>query len=165
MKPIREVLHYDRPPTEVFELISTGAFQMEVIAHLGGLRPETVEETRRPDGSVRLVTRQQAAVELPGFAKKLIPANTTVTQTYDWGPPGADGTRTGTWSADIKGAPVSMGGPTELRPAGRGCTHTFGGEVKAQVPLVGGRIESFALDNLARDLDLTAEYTNRRLAG
>ncbi|HET6873425.1 MAG TPA: DUF2505 family protein, partial [Acidimicrobiales bacterium] len=91
MKEINEVLSYTKSPAEVFELIGSGAFQLELIAHIGGKNPELVEETRADDGSVRLVTKQQNGVELPGFAKKLIPANTTVTQTFDWGPPAADG--------------------------------------------------------------------------
>ena len=164
MKAIREVLQYPRPPADAFALISSGAFQLEVIAHLGGLHGEIVEERTASDGSVTLVTRQQTPVELPGFARKLIPANTTVTQTYEWGPPGPDGGRQGTWAADIKGAPVTLGGPTELRADGPGSVHVFGGHVKASVPVVGGRLESFALDNLARDLARTAEFTAARLS-
>lgn len=163
MKDIYEELTYSRPPAEVFELISTGAFQLELIGHLGGSDAAVVEETRGEDGSVRLVTRQQTAVELPGFARKLIPANTTVTQVYEWEPAQSDGTRRGRWSADVKGAPVSIGGPTELRADGTGTRHVYMGHVRASVPVVGGRLESFALDNLRRDLALTAAFTKARL--
>lgn len=163
MKDIHEELTYSRPPSEVFELIATGSFQLELITHLGGQEAEVVEETRSGDGSVRLVTRQQSAVELPGFARKLIPANTTVTQVYEWEPPAADGSRRGRWSAEAKGAPVTIGGTTELRPEGAGTCHLFLGEVKASVPVVGGRIETLALDNLRRDLALTEKFTQERL--
>jgi hypothetical protein len=57
-----------------------------------------------------------------------------------------------------------MGGPTELRAIGSGGAHVFDGELKASVPLVGGRLESFALDNLRRDLARAADFTARRLA-
>jgi hypothetical protein len=164
VKRIREELSYDRPPAEVFDLISTGAFHIELITHLGGCDAEIVEETRRPDGAVRLVMRQQSAVDLPGFARKLIPANTTVTQTFDWGPPAPDGTRKGTWSAEAKGAPVTIGGPTELEATEGGASLVYMGEVRASVPVVGGRLEAFAIENLRRDLGLTAAFTNARLA-
>jgi hypothetical protein len=163
VKEIHEELSYDRPPEEVFGLISTGAFQLELIAHLGGCDAEVVEETRRPDGSVRVVTRQQSVVELPGFARKLIPANTTVTQTFDWGPPAADGTRHGSWSAEANGAPVRVSGHTELLARDAGTCHVYGGQVEASVPVVGGRLESFAIENLRHDLALTAEFTAHRL--
>ena len=163
MKTIHEELSYDQPVDRVFALVSTGAFQLEVIAHIGGRDAELVEETAT-EGGVRLVTRQRTGVELPGFARKLIPANTTVTQTYEWEPAGTDGARYGTWTADIKGAPVSMSGPTELRPAGTGCVHVFDGQVKASVPVVGGKLESFALDNLRRELNRTRDFTAERLS-
>jgi hypothetical protein len=166
VKDIHVELVYAKAPADVFEVISGAAFQLELISHLGGRSAEVVEEERRADGSAKLVTSQQTAVELPGFARKLIPANTTVTQTYEWGPAAADGTRTGTWSAQAKGAPVSIGGPTELRPGPAGGTlHLYLGQVKASVPLVGGRLESFALENLRRDLRRTGEFTSARLGG
>ena len=164
MKPISEELRYEHAPEEVFALISTGAFQLELIAHLGGRDAELLEETVGTDGAVKVVTRQRTAVELPGFAKKLIPANTIVTQTYEWEPAGEGAARQGTWSAEIKGAPVTIGGPTELLAVGLGSVHAFRGQVKASVPLVGGKLESFALDNLRRDLTRTAQFTAGRLA-
>jgi hypothetical protein len=164
VKTIHEELHYDRAPMELFALISSGAFQLEIISHLGGKDAELVEETVTPNGGVKVVTRQRTGVELPGFAKKLIPASTTVTQTYVWEPARGDGSREGKWFAEIRGAPVSMGGPTELRAIGSGSVHVFSGEVKASVPVVGGKLESFALDNLRRDLTRAAEFTASRLA-
>ena len=164
MKAIHEEFHYDSAPNELFALISSGAFQLEIIAHLGGKDTELLEQTLTPDGGVKLVTRQHTGVELPGFAKRLIPASTTVTQTYVWGPAHNDGSRQGMWSAEIKGAPVSMGGPTELRASGSGSVHVYKGEVKASVPVVGGKLESFALDSLHRDLTRAAEFTASRLA-
>jgi hypothetical protein len=162
VKTIHEEFRYDQAPEKVFPVISNGAFQLELITFLGGRDAELVEESVNSDGSVKLVTRQRTGIELPGFAKKLIPANTIVTQTYEWGPPGPAGTRQGTWSADIRGAPVSMGGPTELRAEGPGSVHAFLGEVRASVPIVGGKLEAFALDNLRRELIRTAEFTAER---
>jgi hypothetical protein len=163
VKEISESFSYRAGVAAVFELISTGAFQLEIIRHLGGHDGEVVEETGLPGGGLRLVTRQKAGVELPGFAAKLIPANTTVVQTYEWDPPAADGARHGTWKAEIKGAPISIGGPTELRSDGAGSVHIFRGQVKASVPIVGGKLESFALENLRRDLGRSADFTADRL--
>jgi hypothetical protein len=165
VKPIDEKFRYSSGPAELFAVIADGAFQLELLTHLGGKDAELLEEAATPGGGVKLVTRQRTAVELPGFAKKLIPADTTVTQTYVWGPPDGDGSRRGTWSAEIKGAPVSMGGPTQIIPAASGSVHAFGGELKASVPLVGGKLESFAMDNLRRDLARGAEFTAQRLSG
>lgn len=164
MKAIHEEFHYDDAPQDVFALISRGAFQLEIIVHLGGKNGELVQETVTPEGGVTVMTRQRTGVELPGFAKKLIPASTTVTHTYIWQPVSEDGSHKGEWLAEIRGAPVSMGGPTELRAAGSGSVHIFNGEVKASVPLMGGKLESFALDTFHRELARAAEFTADRLA-
>jgi len=165
VKTIDEAFEYDREPAEVFDLIAVAGFQLKLIAHLGGKDAELIERTTTPEGNVRLVTRQRAGVELPGFAKRLIPANTTVTLTYLWESTNDDDSRQGMWSTDIKGAPVSIGRPIALRRVGSGSVHAFGGEVRASVPLVGGKLESFALDNLRRDLALAAKFTADRLRG
>ena len=163
MKTIHEEFHYDRAPEELFAQISRGSFQLEIIHHLGGKDAELVEQTVFSDGGVKVVTRQRTGVELPGFARKLIPAITTVTNTYVWQPARRDGSRSGTWLAEIKGAPLSMGGPTELRAAGSGSVHIFNGEVKASVLVVGGKLESLALDRLHRELTRAAAFTADRL--
>ena len=165
MKTINERFEYNIGPQELFTLISNGAFQLELIAHLGGKDAELVEESAAADGGIKVVTRQRTGVELPGFAKKLIPASTTVTQTYIWGSAREDGSRDGTWRSEIGGAPVAMGGPTEIRTTESGSVHVFKGEVKASIPLVGGKLEGFALDTLHRELIRVAEFTAGRLAG
>jgi hypothetical protein len=162
MKAINEEFRYDQDVEAVFSLVSQGAFQVELLTHLGGKDAAVLEETR-DGGRVHLVTSQRTAVELPGFAKKLVPANTTVVQTFDWDA-AADGRRQGTWSAVIKGAPISIGGPTELVPDGEGSRHRFLGQIRASVPLVGGKLEGFAYDNLRRDLARGEAFTADRLA-
>jgi hypothetical protein len=164
VKVVNEKFDYAYSPTNLFSLIGNGSFQLEIIVHLGGRDPELVDEAVTDEGGVKLVTRQRTGIELPGFAKRLVPANTTVLQTYLWGPPDEDGFRKGTWSADAKGAPVSVGGSTEIRSTASGSCHVYTGEVRASVPLVGGKLESFALDNLQRELARAADFTAVRLA-
>jgi len=127
VKAIHEEFHYACPPAELFALISSGALQLETIAHLGGMDTELVEQTLTPDGGVKLVTRQRTGVELPGFAKRLVPASTTVTQTYIWEPAGEDGSREWIWSAEIKGAPFRWEGRPSCVRADR-APYTFSTE-------------------------------------
>jgi hypothetical protein len=164
MREIDEELTYTSPPPEVFALITDAAFQLALIAHLGGEEAEVVEDLRGPNGAVRLTTVQETATDLPAFARKIIPAHITVRHTFDWSPDAGDGVRRGTWAVEATGAPVKIGGATELRPDGRGTRHVYLGRVEASVPVVGGRLEGLALDNLRRDLALTGEFTAARLA-
>jgi len=164
LKAIHEEFQYAHPVEAVFAVISQGAFQLELINHLGGKDATIVEETATSSG-IRLVTQQHTSVELPGFAKRFVPANSTVTQTYNWGEADDSGRRTGTWSAAIKAAPVTIGGPIELVPVAGGAVQRYLGQLKASVPLVGGKLEAFALQNLQRDLGKTHQFTVARLEG
>jgi hypothetical protein len=58
-----------------------------------------------------------------------------------WGPAAADGARDGTIVVEIKGAPVRLTGTITLRPEGAGTVEDVQGDLKAAVPLVGGKIE------------------------
>lgn len=69
MKTIHEEFHYDHAPTELFALISSGSFQLEIISHLGGRDTELVEQTVTSEGGVKVVTRQRTGVDLPGFPR------------------------------------------------------------------------------------------------
>ena len=165
MREIHEEFRYDHPVNEVFALIASGAFQVELTEHLGGKNVKLLDDAGA-DGSVTLTVSQQTAVDLPGFAKKLVPTNATVTQTYEWPAAEADGSHRGRWSAVTKGAPISIGGPTELLPSDQGGTvHRFLGQIKANVPLVGGKLESFAHDSLTRDLARSHVFITDRLRG
>lgn len=163
MRPIREELRYPAPPAVVFDLVFRGSFQLELIAYLGGHEPEVVEEVTTEAGGLRLVVRQRASVELPGFVKKVMPGDTTVTQTYEWSPASETGERKGSWSAQAKGAPIHLGGPTELIADGDATVHLYLGQAKASVPIVGGRLESFAVVSLRRDLDEASKFIADRL--
>jgi hypothetical protein len=64
-------------------------------------------------------------------------------QTDDWGPPGADGARAGTWQVELPGAPAELGGSLRLEPVGPVTRYLREGEVTVAVPLVGGKAERF----------------------
>lgn len=109
----------------------------------------TVSRDERPDGSVVLVVSRELPDGVPGFLTRFLPADGRAQQTDHWGPDVA-GTRTGTWRADIQGAPARVGGTMRLEPAGSGCRYVIEGEVSVSVPLIGGRAESFLADMVRR---------------
>lgn len=90
----------------------------------------------------------------PGWSFQVSPVgsspDTAVTHTYEWGPPRADGAIVGTWSTEIRGASLATGGTSAIRPEGDGAVHLYNGRNKASVPVMGGRLEVLALDNLRR---------------
>lgn len=95
-------------------------------------------------GAVTLVVTRKLPDGIPGFLQKFLPADGKVTQTDTWAP-AKDGSRTGTWKADTPGSPVKVGGTMRLEPSGAGCAYVVEGEIKASIPLIGGKAEDIAV--------------------
>lgn len=103
------------------------------------------------DGAVVLQIVRNLPDGVPGFLERFLPSDGKAGQTDSWGPVSADGTRHGTWKAEIPGAPVAVSGQMSLVPAGPGITHyVVEGTVKVKIPLVGGKAESFIADMTGR---------------
>ena len=94
--------------------------------------------------AVTLVVSRKLPDGIPGFLQKFLPADGRVTQTDTWGA-ASSGVRAGTWKADTPGSPVKVGGSMRLEPSGPGCTYVVEGEIKASIPLIGGKAEDVAL--------------------
>lgn len=94
--------------------------------------------------AVTLVVSRKLPDGIPGFLQKFLPADGRVTQTDTWSA-ASGGVRAGTWKADTPGSPVKVGGTMRLEPAGSGCTYVIEGEIKASIPLIGGKAEDVAV--------------------
>lgn len=119
-----------------------------------------------PDGDELLVhTRRTVDVEgLPGFATKVLKPTNTMEQVDAWDAPDADGARNGTFTIDVKGAPVKVGGTMRLEPTADGGTrHTVSGKFDVKVPLVGGKIAGWAEGPAQKRLDAEFEFHRSRL--
>ncbi len=129
---------------------------------LGDKNIEVLESGLTPDGGAKIVTKRVVEMDLPKFAKKAFNPTNTLTQTDVWSAPDENGVRTGTWKADIAGAPVETGGTMLLEPEEQGCRYTVVGTIKVKVPIVGGKIAQFA-EGSAGDI-LKAEIEHNRKA-
>lgn len=82
--------------------------------------------------------------DLPDIAKSFVGEQLTIIEVQTWGPAGPDGSRTGDVNLHVKGAPLTLKGALRLSPKGSGTVHEVDGELKAGVPLIGGKIEQAA---------------------
>jgi hypothetical protein len=98
---------------------------------------EILECTRAPD-SLRIRTSRVVDVELPSFAKKVLKPTNTMVQTDEWVADGA--AWAGTFSVEVRGAPVKIHGRMQLDADGRQSTHAVTIDMEVKVPLVGGKI-------------------------
>jgi hypothetical protein len=75
-----------------------------------------------------------------------------------------EGLRSGTFTIDVKGAPVKIRGTMRLEPADGGTRHTVRGEFSVSVPLVGGRIAAWAEGPAQQRLEAEFAFHAARLA-
>jgi hypothetical protein len=87
-----------------------------------------------------------------------------VTETQDWGPASDDGSRQGTVEMAVAGAPISLKGTMSLRPGGPGTVETLDSELKAKVPLIGGKIEKAAAPPIEEAIDIEGRTASEWLA-
>lgn len=124
-----------------FRILSDASWaQRRAQALQDGSRVVRREET--PDGGVTLVVSRELPAGVPGFLERFLPADGRAVQTDVWGPE-QDGQRHGTWSADLPGAPATLGGTMRLEPTPTGSRYVIDGSITVRVPLIGGRAESF----------------------
>lgn len=140
---ISETVDYPATPDVVFAMLTDEQFQARKCVAAGALRYASAVE---PVGEgVRIVTKRDLPTEdLPDFAKSLIGRKLAITETYDWGPPAADGSRSGELDVEVAGAPVSLTARVALVPRGAGTQMRIDGDLKASIPLVGGKVERSA---------------------
>lgn len=140
---ISETVDYPATPDAVFAMLTDEQFQARKCEAAGALRHDSAVE---PVGEgVRIVTKRDLPTEgLPDFAKSLIGRKLAITETYDWGPARTDGSRFGELDVEVAGAPVSLKARVALVPNGAGTQMRIDGDLKASIPLLGGKVERSA---------------------
>jgi hypothetical protein len=116
------------------------------------------------DGGTVLQITRDLPDGVPGFLERFLPADGKAGQTDTWAPDAGDGTRRGTWKADIPGAPAEVSGTMRLEPDGAGSRYVVEGTVKVRIPVVGGRAESFIADMTGKLTAKEAEVLRGLLA-
>jgi uncharacterized protein YndB with AHSA1/START domain len=140
---ITESYEYAAPPQQVFAMMADPAFQA---AKCEATHPLEHTESVTPKGDqTQIVTRRVVPTDgFPDFAKSMIGPRIAITETIIWSRASVDGSRSGTVNLGIGDAPVGMTGTMRLGPSATGTKVVIDGELKARVPLLGGRIEKAA---------------------
>jgi hypothetical protein len=98
--------------------------------------------TVEADGSATrvVIDQEQEVVGVPSFAKKFVGESTRAINTFVW-----DGL-TAAYQVETPGKPTSMSGTASVAAKGSGSTLTYDLDVKASVPLIGGKLEKLVVD-------------------
>jgi hypothetical protein len=140
---IAKTIEYAASPDEVFAVLADQAFQEAKCTATGAIR-HTATVTSDADRTVITTERVLPTRGMPDFAKNMVGETIKVVETQDWGPADGDGARAGTLSMSVGGVPVAMSGSLSLAPGGAGSVETIDADLKASLPLIGGKIEKAA---------------------
>jgi hypothetical protein len=153
--------HFDADVETVFALMSDPDFCMRKYADAGATDIQVDADQR--DFGPKLVSRRKLTVDLPGFAKKVMQPTNTVVQTDEWSAADDAGKRTCRYSVEVQGLPSRIDGTVTLSPDGGGTKQDVQAEVKVSIPLLGGKLEKFAVENGVKALEHEAVFTAKEL--
>ena len=139
-------LTYEAPLTAVGEMLMDPSFRERVCDAQLALRKNV---SIGPDGGGMkvVVDMVQAAQGIPGFARKFVGDEIQLVQTERWSD--IENARV---DVTIPGKPGQMTGTVSLREEGSTTTETVQMEIRVNIPLVGGKIESLIADLLRKAL-------------
>jgi hypothetical protein len=136
---LRHDLTYDATPEDVLAMLTDPGFWDRVAAATGALSSKATVSTE--GGSTRVSVDQEQAVQgVPSFAKKFVGESTRAINTFVWQGLSA------AYTVDTPGKPTSMSGTATIAARGAGSTLTYDLDVKASVPLIGGKLEKLVVD-------------------
>jgi len=148
---------YPAAPEAVFAVMSDPAFQDAKCA-------ATTTGTWQADVSTsgdrtRITTERILPTDgLPDIARSFVGDSLTVVEIQTWSPPSVDGSRVADLNLHVKGAPMTLKGTIRLSPTAAGSVQEVDADLRAGVPLIGGRLEKAAAEPL-----LVAARTETRL--
>jgi hypothetical protein len=149
--------HFDADVETVYALASDPGFVKRKYADQGAT-DITIESEPRDRAMLNRI-RRKVTIDLPGFAKKVMSPTNTVVQTDDWAPADSSGRRVCTYSVEVQGVPSRINGTVTLTPDGAGTRQDVEAEVKVSIPLLGGKLEKFAVESGTKVLEQEAVFT------
>ncbi|MGY2874024.1 carbon monoxide dehydrogenase subunit G [Marmoricola sp. URHA0025 HA25] len=132
-------LAYDAPPADVLAMLADPLF-WDRVAEATGALSSTATVGLEGTATRIVVDQQQVVAGVPSFAKKFVGDSTRAITTQVWQGNAAS------VQVDTPGKPTSMSGTATLAENGTGSTLTYDLEVKASVPLIGGKLEKLVVE-------------------
>jgi hypothetical protein len=144
---LRTEQRYDADPATVFAMLTDVTFLALKAQATGALRHQGSVDWDGDRVTVRLL--RMMPPDVPDLVRRFVGDTIDLDQTETWGPAAADGSRTGSIRITMGGAPVQLTGDMWLTPTGTGGSLTsIDAQIKAAIPLFGGKIEKALHDAL-----------------
>ncbi|WP_446665418.1 DUF2505 domain-containing protein [Flexivirga sp. B27] len=161
---IEETWSYDAPADRVFEMLFDPAFQESKCAATGALSHSVqIDEQAVPP---TIETRREMATDgLPDNVARIVGKTLHIVEIQRWSEPAGDGSRTADIDVSIDGLPIRYAGKIQMTTDGDTTSMHVSGDLKAKIPLVGGKVESAAAPAISEGVQIEAQTGKKYLAG
>lgn len=147
-KKLTETMSFDAPCADVFAMMTDEGYVAAKLEGTGGTEATINVVTQGSD--VVVEAGRNLPAQVPSFMKSFVGEAIRVDEIDRWSPADDLGARTAQVTIDFAGTPANASGTLDLRPAGSGSEVIVNFEVKASVPLVGGKIEGVIVEQITR---------------
>lgn len=148
-------------PDEVYADSIDPAYQDEICEEAGAFSHHS-EVAEGGAGHTVTVQRVMPSGDVPDLVKKIVGDKVDVTQVITWGERQADGSREATLDVSFKGQPIGMKGTTSLSPDGDGTLVKVTADLKAKIPIVGGKVEKMSAPEVIKAMGAEERVGKRR---
>jgi hypothetical protein len=155
---LRHELAYDAPPADVIAMMSDPLF-WERVGEANDVISWTPTVTTEAEGTRVVIDEQQRTAGVPSFAKKIVGESTRVVITQVWWGQQAS------YEIETPGKPTRVRGTATVSPNGTGAVLVYDLDVKASVPLIGGKLEKLVVDLTREGFDKEQTVGAAWLAG
>lgn len=150
-KDVNIVQSFPADVSETFAWLSNPEAITRVCAATGSLETTVDVAPDSLTGTVQITTVRVLPADVPAAARSFVGETITVTESQLWSPSQPDGSRTASVEVNFSG-PLGFTGDLALLPTASGCELLTRGKMKASVPLIGGSIESVAVESTEKYL-------------
>jgi carbon monoxide dehydrogenase subunit G len=151
-------LTFDATPDEVLAMLTDPAYWDKVAVATAAISSSATTESSGGTTTV-VVDQLQKVVGVPGFAKKFVGDSTRAITTQVWTG------NTASYVVDTPGKPTSMKGTLTVSAKGSGSALVYDLDVKASVPLIGGKLQSLVVELFTDGLGKEQSTGSAWLAG
>lgn len=161
---IEETWSYDARADQVFRMLLDPAFQDAKCAATGALS-HSAHVTEVSSEHVIETHREMATDGLPDNIARIVGKTLKIVEVQRWTDAVDDDTRTADINVSIEGLPISYVGRIRMTPDGDRTDMRISGDLRAKIPLVGGKVESAAAPAISEGVQIEAQTGKKYLAG
>lgn len=151
---------FSHPAEAVFDLFCDPDFLVERSMAIGEVSADA-EVAEDEDGVIYVTMRREVNQELPSFLAKLFNPKQVLNVEETWQAKG-DGF-VGKSEYTVQGQPVNVKTEVSLTPSGSGCIFSIDYKIKADIPLIRGKVEKFIKGNCEQGTQKELEFTAKKL--